>query len=264
MDDLDPLRAPYSPRTLGYKNVTTRTTLGEGGDLTSCNERRKPANLRTLLAEYERGERTPSRIELPELPPDATKDMVAVAESFAFCAGLSASTGSREPMAYSVRFAAEQVGWPGQTGANRAHAAIKALLAADVISLYGEMDPKGGRPRGTYVYVVPEPVGDDLAEAHLAEVSEPALLAGALDEVPPVREAEADPVEGGAILVEVSDEEPVPEVPDEAVLPFEHVVWLPGHFLSDLIGPSGGFLVAEDEPPRRETTLGTTSCVRSR
>jgi hypothetical protein len=130
--------------------------------------RRALPDLAGLEAAERRGDLHSVPVMLGDLPDDASADMRAVAEDFAKVRGLYLSAGEQRPTPYSARFCATRLGWDKM----RAHRAIRALVAADVIATAGQLDSRGAHGRGTGLYVAPLGVRQDKPAPVAVEVAE--------------------------------------------------------------------------------------------
>jgi hypothetical protein len=118
------------------------------------------AELYGLLSEHEAGELAPARVELGELPANASPDMRRVAEHMRLLMGLRLAAGEDRPLPYASRFAASQLGWKDY---RRAARAIRKLREAGVIRDGGSL-PVRGKGDGTKTYAPPLPLSASTVE----------------------------------------------------------------------------------------------------
>lgn len=186
----------YHPDTRGR---TTSPSVTSPLVSTSLVSARKRPDLATLEAEWKRGEREVTRVELGEMPDSATGDMRKVAADVAFLLGLFTSDGETRPMPYSARFGAERTGLDKM----RVCRALKALVDARVLSRPRLLRAKNDQPRGTAVYAAPVLQDPDSARPVEVAGNDPVDVGGeVLGLDPTVVEGDELAVDG-AVLVEV-------------------------------------------------------------
>jgi hypothetical protein len=117
-------------------------------------EARPRPDVEQLERDYQAGHLRPPKIDLGEVPGDATDDMRRIATDIKLLLGLHKAAGETRPMPYAARFAGRRMGWSHE----RAGSAIRALVRAEVIDRVGELQPRGGLPRGTALYAPPRVV----------------------------------------------------------------------------------------------------------
>jgi hypothetical protein len=140
----------------------------------------------------------PAKIELGEIPQDATEDMRRVAADMELLMGLFLGVGETRPLPYATKWCAERMGW-GATRCMRACRAINALVRANVFRHAGTGSRRGGLDGCKYY----EPGVKPLAAHRMVEVA---------------RES----IEREPMLVEVLEGatiEPVVEFPGESMVP---------------------------------------------
>jgi hypothetical protein len=99
-----------------------------------------------LLRLHADGAFEPVRVELPELPEDATAPMRRVAEFFGVVRGLRLAAGDDREVPFAGRWVAGKVGLPHRTVAR----ALGELTAAGVLVASGRMPGRGSR--GTLLF----------------------------------------------------------------------------------------------------------------
>jgi hypothetical protein len=105
---------------------------------------------RELYDDYLAHRLEPERVELGEMPSDATRPMVVIAEHMRVLMGLRLKAGEDRPLPYACSMAAD-IGIDDKAVAWRA---LRRLVKAGVVDYVGNMPPRGFR-EGTRLYAPP-------------------------------------------------------------------------------------------------------------